>query len=40
MAGSDFQDQGGVANLGLLDQLAAMQWIQKYIYFLGGDANK
>jgi len=31
--------EGGVANVGLLDQNAALQWTQNYIAYLGGDAN-
>jgi len=34
------QDSGGVANVGLLDQIAALEWTQKYISYLGGDPNK
>jgi carboxylesterase type B len=39
LAGPTFQNQGGLANAGLLDQVAALQWTQKYISYLGGDPN-
>jgi len=37
LAGPTLQNSGGVANAGLLDQIAALQWTQKYISYLGGD---
>jgi carboxylesterase type B len=40
LAGPTFQNSGGVANAGLLDQKAALQWTQKYISYLGGDPNR
>jgi carboxylesterase type B len=40
LAGTMLQDAGGAANAGLLDQVAALEWTQKYISYLGGDPNK
>jgi len=37
LAGPTLQNSGGTANVGLLDQDAALQWTQKYISYLGGD---
>lgn len=34
------QDAGGVANAGLLDQVAALNWTKNYIAYLGGDPNR
>jgi carboxylesterase type B len=39
LAGPTFQNSGGTANAGLLDQIAALEWTQKYISYLGGDPN-
>jgi len=33
-------EKNAVANVGLHDQLAALQWVQDYIYSLGGNKNK
>lgn len=32
--------ENGTANAGLLDQRLALQWVQKYISFFGGDPTK
>ncbi|KAN0102190.1 acetylcholinesterase precursor [Hyaloscypha variabilis] len=38
-AGPSFNAEGGVSNVGLHDQRFALEWIQKYIHFFGGDKN-
>ena|SRR5437667_12241174 len=40
LAGEKFIQQGGVANVGLLDQDAALNWTQKYIHLVGGNPKK
>lgn len=39
-SGPTFQSEGGVPNLGLLDQRFALEWIQKYIHLFGGDKDR
>jgi acetylcholinesterase len=31
---------GGTANVGLLDQRFALEWVQKYIHLFGGDCSR
>jgi carboxylesterase type B len=33
-------DSRGVVNAGLLDQISALSWVQKYISSFGGDPNQ
>ena len=39
LSGPSFQEHAS-ANLGLLDQRFALDWIQKYIHLFGGDPNR
>ncbi|EFQ30189.1 carboxylesterase [Colletotrichum graminicola M1.001] len=36
-SGPDYEEHGGVSNLGLRDQRFALEWIQKNIHLFGGD---
>lgn len=40
LAGSTFQQDGGVPNAGLWDQRAVMMWIQNYISIVNGDPEQ
>ena len=40
LGGQKFRDDGGVSNIGLLDQAFAMQWVGDYITFFGGDPSR
>lgn len=39
LSGDTFQ-QSGTANLGLLDQRFAFEWVQEYIHLFGGDPDR
>ncbi|EAU81841.2 carotenoid ester lipase [Coprinopsis cinerea okayama7 len=32
--------EAGIGNIGILDQVAGLEWVQKHIYRFGGDSNK
>ncbi|KZL79689.1 carboxylesterase family protein (secreted protein) [Colletotrichum incanum] len=38
-SGPDYEEQGGVSNLGLRDQRFALEWIQKNIHLFGGNPH-
>ena len=40
LASADFNKEGGVSNAGLLDQMAALQWVRQYIHLFGGDPDR
>lgn len=39
-SGPLYQSEGGIPNLGLLDQRFALEWIQKYVHLFGGDKDR
>ncbi|KAF2115728.1 carboxylesterase family protein-like protein [Lophiotrema nucula] len=39
-SGPTFRSEGGIPNLGLLDQRFALEWIQKYVHLFGGDKDR
>ena len=40
LGGHKYLDDWGTANLGLLDQRFALEWVQNHIHLFGGDANR
>jgi carboxylesterase type B len=40
MGGEALRAQGGVANAGILDQRAAIEWVKRHVEKFGGDAQK
>ncbi|KAJ5046325.1 uncharacterized protein L3040_003571 [Drepanopeziza brunnea f. sp. 'multigermtubi'] len=40
LGGPRFKSEGGIPNLGLLDQNFAMKWVQRYIESFGGDPGQ
>jgi carboxylesterase type B len=40
MSGPSFQSEGGLANTGLYDQRFALEWVQKYVEYFGGDPRR
>ncbi|ORY11146.1 acetylcholinesterase precursor [Clohesyomyces aquaticus] len=39
-SGPTFQSEGGIPNLGLIDQRFALEWVQKYVHLFGGDKDR
>jgi carboxylesterase type B len=40
LQGDSFTSQGGVPNVGLYDQLKALEWVQSYVSLFGGDPGR